>query len=55
MLRNYDIRDQESRDLKLEGEIHFYQERPHEVAFITALIERKEVVYSVVLARAKNR
>ncbi len=22
MLRNYDIRDQESRDLKLEGEIH---------------------------------
>jgi hypothetical protein len=44
------------RDLKLGRKVRFiYQERPHEVAFIAAQIERKEVVYSVVLAaRAKK-
>jgi hypothetical protein len=31
-----------------------YQELPEDGAFITAQIERNEVVYSVVLARAKN-
>jgi hypothetical protein len=32
----------------------FYQELPEDGAFITAQIERNEVVYSVVLAKAKN-
>jgi len=37
-----------------EGAIHLSR-TPHEVAFIAAQIERKEVVYSVVLAaRAKK-
>jgi len=42
--------------LKLGRKVRFiYQERPHEVAFIAAQIERKEVVYSFVLAaRAKK-
>lgn len=31
-----------------------YQELPEDGAFITAQIERNEVVYSVVLAEAKN-
>jgi hypothetical protein len=31
-----------------------YQVLPEDGAFITAQIERNEVVYSVVLARAKN-
>jgi hypothetical protein len=31
-----------------------YQELPQDGAFITAQIERNEVVYSVVLAKAKN-
>ena len=31
-----------------------YQELPEDGAFITAQIERNEVVYSVVLAKAKN-
>ncbi len=31
-----------------------YQELPHDGAFITAQLERNEVVYSVVLAKAKN-
>ena len=31
-----------------------YQELPDDGAFITAQIERNEVVYSVVLAKAKN-
>ena len=31
-----------------------YQELPEAGAFITAQIERNEVVYSVVLAKAKN-
>jgi hypothetical protein len=31
-----------------------YQELPDDGAFITAQIERNEVVYSVLLARAKN-
>jgi hypothetical protein len=49
------MRDEES-DSKLVRSVRFvYQELPHEVAFITAPIERKEILYSVVLARAKNR
>jgi hypothetical protein len=31
-----------------------YQELPEDGAFITAQIERNEVVYSVVLAKARN-
>jgi hypothetical protein len=31
-----------------------YQELPNGAAFITAQIERNEVVYSVVLAKARN-
>ena len=31
-----------------------YQELPEDGAFITAQIERNEVVYSVVLTKAKN-
>jgi hypothetical protein len=31
-----------------------YQQLPEDGAFITAQIERNEVVYSVVLARAEN-
>ncbi len=31
-----------------------YQELPNDGAFITAQLERNEVVYSVVLAKAKN-
>jgi len=31
-----------------------YQELPEDGAFITAQIERHEVVYSVILAKAKN-
>jgi hypothetical protein len=31
-----------------------YQELPDDGAFITAQIERNEVVYSVILAKAKN-
>jgi hypothetical protein len=31
-----------------------YQELPDDVAFITAQIERNKVVYSIVLAKAKN-
>jgi hypothetical protein len=31
-----------------------YQELPEDCAFITAQIERNEVVYSVVLAKARN-
>jgi hypothetical protein len=31
-----------------------YRELPEDGAFITAQIERNEVVYSVVLAKAKN-
>jgi hypothetical protein len=31
-----------------------YQQLPEDGAFITAQIERNEVVYSVVLAKAKN-
>ena len=31
-----------------------YQELPEDGAFITAQIERHEVVYSVVLAKARN-
>jgi hypothetical protein len=31
-----------------------YQELPQDGAFITAQIERNEVVYSVVLAKARN-
>jgi hypothetical protein len=31
-----------------------YQELPQDGAFITAQIERNEVVYSVVLTKAKN-
>jgi hypothetical protein len=31
-----------------------YQELPEDGAFLTAQIERNEVVYSVVLAKAKN-
>ena len=31
-----------------------YQELPEDGAFITEQIERKEVVYSVVLAKARN-
>jgi hypothetical protein len=31
-----------------------YQELPEDGAFITAQIERNEVVYSVVLTRARN-
>lgn len=31
-----------------------YQQLPEDAAFITAQIERNEVVYSVVLAKAKN-
>ena len=31
-----------------------YQELPHDVAFMTAQIERHEVVYSVLLAKARN-
>ena len=31
-----------------------YQELPEDAAFITAQIERNEVVYSVVLTKARN-
>jgi hypothetical protein len=31
-----------------------YQQLPNDAAFITAQIERNEVVYSVVLAKARN-
>jgi hypothetical protein len=31
-----------------------YQELPDDVAFITAQIERNKVVYSILLAEAKN-
>jgi hypothetical protein len=31
-----------------------YQELPEDGAFLTAQIERHEVVYSVILAKAKN-
>ena len=31
-----------------------YQELPDDVAFITAQIERNKVVYSILLAKAKN-
>jgi hypothetical protein len=31
-----------------------YQELPEDAAFVTAQIERNEVVYSVVLAKARN-
>ena len=33
---------------------HIYQELPEDGAFITAQIERNEVVYSVVLTNARN-
>jgi len=32
-----------------------YQELPDDGAFITAQIERNQVVYSILLAKAKNR
>jgi hypothetical protein len=31
-----------------------YQELPNDEAFITAQLERNEVVYSIILAKAKN-
>jgi hypothetical protein len=50
------IRDEEWIEKLEDGRnVKFtYQELPHDGAFITAQIERNEVVYSVVLAKAKN-
>jgi hypothetical protein len=50
------IRDEEWIEKLEDGRnVKFtYQELPDDGAFITAQIERNEVVYSVVLAKAKN-
>jgi len=41
--------------LKTAGKVKFiYQELPEDGAFLTAQIERNEVVYSVLLAKAGN-
>jgi hypothetical protein len=50
------MRDEEwIKTLEDGREVKFtYQELPEDGAFITAQIERNEVVYSVVLTKAKN-
>jgi hypothetical protein len=51
-----DMRDEEWVKILEDGrKVKFiYQELPEDGAFITAQIERNEVVYSVVLAKARN-
>jgi hypothetical protein len=50
------MRDEEwVKKLEDDRKVKFiYQELPEDGAFITAQIERNEVVYSVVLVRANN-
>jgi hypothetical protein len=50
------MRDEEwVKTLEDGREVKFtYQELPEDGAFITAQIERNEVVYSVILTKAKN-